>query len=459
MTRLSSEQVLKDNNAADPSSISSLHLTHKALSDVSCLAIFNKLEKLDLKFNNLTSLEGLRGCVNLKWLSVVENKLESLEGIQELTKLTVLNAGKNKIKSMDEVGSLTTIRALILNDNEINSICKLDKMKELNTLVLSKNPIHKIGDALKKVNSIKKLQGIDTSLKSCVELTELRLAHNDIKSLPEELVHNSKLQNIDLGSNVIGRWSEVKVLKSLTKLRNLNLQGNPVASIEKVTRKIKNALPKLQVFNAKPLDKDAKNDKGHIADDAHDFSLDHVSQNDDDRLEAADETKSDKKRKKTVDVSEEAGVHDKEHTGHSKDNGDRKKDKVIGTVDPDTKKKSTKKKQRKDDKPSDKALALEENVNSIEKKKKKNQKPEKRSQFDIIDDPEISFVDLFNIQDEHSLNHGSAMKLKDKVAKDLKPLGSIETPVKRKSAEMHNLESLSSPITEIGMGGQSTWDD
>jgi len=82
------------------------------------------LEKLDLKLNNITSLEvlhflpllllkkkkrhlyffkllallsdvlcmlhqGLRSCANLKWLSVVENKLESLEGIQGLTKLTV----------------------------------------------------------------------------------------------------------------------------------------------------------------------------------------------------------------------------------------------------------------------------------------------------------------------------------------------------------------------------------
>lgn len=223
---------------------------------------------------------------------------------------------------------------------------------------------------------------------------------------------------------------------------------------------IKNALPKLQVFNAKPLDKDTKNDKGDIADDAHDFSLDHVSQNDDDHLEAADERKSGKKRKKTVDISEEAGVLDKENTGDRKDNGDREKDKLIGTVDLDTKSKSSKKKKRKDEKPLDKALPVEENVNGIEKKKK-NQKNEKQSQFDIIDDPETSFLDLFNIQDEHSLNHsGGEMKLKNKVPKDLKPLGSIESsPVKHKSVKMHNTESLSPPITEIGMGGQSTWDD
>jgi hypothetical protein len=222
---------------------------------------------------------------------------------------------------------------------------------------------------------------------------------------------------------------------------------------------IKNALPKLQVFNAKPLDKDTKNEKGHMVDDAHDFSLDNEGQNEDDRLEAADERKSSKKRKKTVDISEkEVGVNDKENTGHNKDNGDRKKDKHKGSVDPDTENKSSKKKVRKDDKPTDKALAHEENVDRTEKKKK-NKKNEKQSECDIIDDAETSFVDLFNIDDIDNLNRGGEKKLQDQVPKDLKPVSSIQTlPVNVKSAKMHNTESLSSPVTEIGMGGPSTWD-
>ena len=224
---------------------------------------------------------------------------------------------------------------------------------------------------------------------------------------------------------------------------------------------IKNALPKLQVFNAKPIDKDTKNEKGHMTDDAHDFSLDHVDQNEDDRLEVADKRKSSKKRKETVDVSEkEAGVYDKENTGHNKDNGDKKKDKLRGTVDPDTKNKSTKKKLKKDhDEPSEKALALEENVSRAEKKKK-NRKNKEQSEFDIIDDAEASFADIFNIKDEENLNHGGEMKLLDQVPKDLKSVSSIETShVKHKSAKMHNVESLSSLVSEIGMGGPSTWGD
>ncbi|KAK7324848.1 hypothetical protein VNO77_28727 [Canavalia gladiata] len=486
MTRLSSEQVLKDNNTGDSSSVISLQLTHKALSDVSCLANFKNLEKLDLKLNKLTSLQGLSACVNLKWLSVLENKLESLEGIEGLAKLTVLNAGKNRLKSIDQVTTLVSLRALILNENEISSICKLDQMKELNTLVLSKNPIRKIGEALMKVKSITKLslsycqlQGIDMSLKSCVELSELRLAHNEIKSLPDELMHNSKLRNLDLGNNVITRWSELKVLKLLTNLKNLNIQGNPVATVDKITRKIKKALPKLQIFNARPVDKDTENKKGEIVDGAHDFSVDWAGQNlrdstkeeksvrfhtrdqsEEDVHEAANDLdlgrKSSKKRKKTVDVSEkEVRFLDEGKKGPKKDRADRKKDSVIVTVDPDKENKSTMKKLKKNDKPMNKGFSLEENVTKVEKKTEKQQKNEKQSELDVIDDAEASFAELFKINDAENLNYDSEMKVQEKMPKSI-PVTSFG---KRRNAKMQNMESLSFPVAEIGMGGPSTWGD
>ncbi|XP_076951376.1 uncharacterized protein LOC143624695 [Bidens hawaiensis] len=265
MKGLTSEQVLQEKQAADSNAVTSVTFTHRALSDVSCLAEFKKLERLDLTFNNLSSLEGLKPCVNLKWLSVKQNKLRSLKGIEGCVSLTVLNAGSNMIQSMDEVCNLVRLRALILNDNEITSICRLDKMKELNTIVLSKNPISKIGESLSKVKSITKLslsnckiQDIDSSLKSCTELRELRLAHNEIRTLPSELTRNTKIQNLDLGNNLIMRWSDLKILSSLVNLKNLNVAGNPVAEKDSLATKIKKLVPGLQIYNAKPIDKAMK---------------------------------------------------------------------------------------------------------------------------------------------------------------------------------------------------------
>ncbi|GJM91785.1 hypothetical protein PR202_ga08196 [Eleusine coracana subsp. coracana] len=189
-----------------------LNLSHRALSDVSCLSSFKNLERLDLGYNCLVTLEGLSSCVNLKWLSVVENKLVSLKGVEGMSKLQVLNAGKNKLTKMDEVTSITSLGALILNDNNISSICKLDRLQQLNTLVLSKNPVVTIGDALVKAKSM-------------------------TKKIPSDLAKNVKILNLDLGNNLIERSSDLKVKKFL---------------------------PNLRILNAKPIEASSKKDKSPI---------------------------------------------------------------------------------------------------------------------------------------------------------------------------------------------------
>ncbi|XP_019199224.1 PREDICTED: uncharacterized protein LOC109192959 isoform X1 [Ipomoea nil] len=310
MAVLSAKQVLQQSNTADPNSISNLSLTHKALSDVSCLVEFENIQRLDLSFNNLTSIEGLKSCLNLKWLSVAQNKLQSLKGIEGFSKLTVFNASKNKLKSMDELSSLVSLRALILNDNEITSICKLDQMKDLNTLVLSRNPIRGIGLFLAKKNSLSKLslsncqlQCIDSSLKSCTELKELRLSHNEIKTLPSELACNTKLLNLDIGNNEIMRWSELKVLSSLVNLKNLNLLGNPIAEKEGLAKKIKKLVPTVVTFNAKPIDKILKGEVGR-ADNSDDVNTELVVQNE----VPIDHVRRKNSRKHNF-LSENEGVH------------------------------------------------------------------------------------------------------------------------------------------------------
>lgn len=303
MTRLTIEQIVRDQKIIDISSITSLDLSHRAISDVSCLASFTKLEKLDLSFNCLSSLEELSSCVNLKWLSVVENKLVSLKGIEKLSNLTVFNAGKNKLQKFDEVSSITSLRALILNDNNISSICKLDQLQHLNTLVLSRNPIFDISKSLKNAKSLTKLslsqchlEDIGASLSSCVELKELRLAHNKIVTLSAELAKNGKLLNLDLGNNLIENISELKVLSSFPHLRNLNLQGNPIMEKSKLENKVKQLVPNLRVFNSKPMD----NIKRHKRFSEEDFSIevDHLSHN---ATDSEIDKHVQKKSKKNVD--------------------------------------------------------------------------------------------------------------------------------------------------------------
>ncbi|XP_024025059.1 leucine-rich repeat-containing protein ODA7 [Morus notabilis] len=498
MSPLSSDQVLKDNNTRDPSAIEALKLTHRALSDVSFLCDFKNLARLDLRLNKLTSLEGLKLCTNLKWLSVAENKLESLKGIEALSKLTVFNAGKNKLKSMEEVRSITSLCALILNDNEISSICGLDKMKHLNTLVLSKNPIGEIGDSLLKLKSITKLslsycqlQNIGTSLKSCVELKELRLAHNDIKSLPAELVHNKDLQNLDLGYNVITRWSDLKVLDSFANLRSLNLQGNPIAANEKLVKKIGKILPNLCVFNSKPIEKYAKNEKGDKI--VNDSSLG------DKNLETQTEHKRDRiKKKDPIDPVMDEEMDANLNSVSDFDTKKKSKGKKLGSSDnalevlthEDEKRDEVKKKKSKHHLPDQSKIDKLENDPVSEKQPKqksevKNEKLQKRkgsfkdendadakkkakkistvrsSELDVIDESDALLAELLAANNTERPKYEEEKVIGNASQAMKSASGVVALSGKRKKAKSQGSGSVPElpPVVEVGLGGTSTWGD
>ncbi|KAL6575736.1 hypothetical protein OROHE_000717 [Orobanche hederae] len=429
MTVLSSKKILQEQNSSDPNSITSLSLTQRALSDVSCLSEFKNLGRLDLGFNNLTSLEGLKSCINLKWLSVAQNKLQSLKGVECLTNLYVLNAGKNKLISMDEVKSLASLRALILNENEISSVCKLDKMKELNTLVLSRNPITSLGDSLVKLKSITKLslsncqlQTIGSSLKSCLELKELRLAHNEIMNVPSEFGLLVKLQNLDMGNNLITNRSNLKVLSSLVNLRNLNLQGNPIAENENLLNKIKKLLPNLHT------------DLG-----------------------------SQKKRKELQDGKDANYVR---NTKISNKQMEKKlKLKPDGVVNPETpnicpeEANKSKHKKQKADRPDKDSNASGVTGRETDKKSREKIKGDKAN---IIDSAESPFTDLFvNISALEVPKETADKKLDIQSERDIDAISGLvirPTIKKKKNPVLDPAAFELSQGDKIGLGGPSAWD-
>ncbi|KAL2511071.1 Leucine-rich repeat (LRR) family protein [Abeliophyllum distichum] len=474
MTVLSSKKILQENNTNDPNSITSLTLTHKALSDVSCLGEFRNLERLDLGFNNLTSLEGLKSCVNLKWLSVLQNKLQSFKGIECLSKLYVLNAGKNKLKSMDEVKSLASLRALILNDNEISSVCKLDQMKELNTLVLSRNPIRTLGDAVIKLKSITKLslsncqlQTIDSSLKSCAELKELRLAHNEITTIPSEFVRLVKLQNLDLGNNFITKWSDLKVLSSLVDLKNLNLQGNPVAEKENLVKKVKKLVPNVQIFNGRPIDKIMTKEETDKVDVSSEKRISRKG-----HLNNAGALGSEKKRKNLFDEK----ASDWRKDGTISEEKKKKKLKVLlqndnnitddaetPTATPGDKKKSKHKIQKTDEPVMGKASDLQGDHIPLEKKPdKKSRKKLKGDNINVIDSSEAPFTDLFTDTTDIGIETNEK-KLDHRTTQDIDAVNGLVTfPTKKKKKRNCSVDPAAlqlSLVDEVGLGGPSTWDD
>ncbi|KAE8676380.1 F-box and associated interaction domains-containing protein, putative isoform 1 [Hibiscus syriacus] len=327
------------------------------------------------------------------------------------------------------------------------------------------------------------LQAIESSLKCCVELKELRLAHNDIKSLPVELSYNKKLQNLDLVNNIITRWSELKqALDSLINLKNLNLQGNPIAEKDKLTKKVKRLLPNLQIFNGRPIDKSVKNKDGETIDIAS-HSMDYTE-------DIYVEDKKGQKRKKNLefqvsvekqyvnhdnapDLDTEKELKRKKKKGNDKvyvDEGDdivvekKEKKKSKGEKENlsrlDAEKNMTQKGRKTNDKHSKKEVSVHEVGIAGEEKQKKKKTLEKLAELDIIDDSGAFFTELFATDAADPIEDGKR-KIVDRASQEMKSSGhSVTYPAKKKKGKHAMLAGLQlSPTIEVGMGGASTWDD
>ncbi|MBA0553093.1 hypothetical protein Golob_012310, partial [Gossypium lobatum] len=349
----------------------------------------------------------------------------------------------------------------------------------------SKNPITEIGNSLVKLKSISKfsasncqIQAIESSLKCCVELKELRLAHNDIKSLPSELSCNKKLQNLDLGNNLISQWSELKALDSLVHLKNLNLQGNPIAEKDKLAKKsldmisgttmlqVKRLLPNLHIFNARPIDKSIENKEGEIVNIASHSTDIHM------------EEKTGQKRKKNpeflVSVEKQDVNHDSNATAfdtekelkRKKKKGNNKLSTEVPIAEDDVvvekeEKKKKPKVEQKGRKTNDKfSTSMQEDGTTGEEKPKRKKKLEKRAELDIIDDAGASFSELFATDVADPIQDGKR-KIVNRASQDTKSSDSLVTyPVKKKKSKHAVLAELElTPAIEVGMGGASTWGD
>nr|WP_015141796.1 leucine-rich repeat domain-containing protein [Clostridium perfringens]AFV15083.1 Internalin A (LPXTG motif) [Clostridium perfringens] len=167
---------------------------------------------------NISNIEGLEYCKNLKILSLQNNdnsKKENFNTITDLSplkylkNLVVLDLRNNKISDLSPLENLTNLESLRLSGNNISNISPLNKLESLTTLTLSYNEITDI-----------------STISNLKNLTHLALYNNKIEDI-SSLKENTKLQNLSLGFNKI---KDISVLSNLKNLYDLSLEENNIKS-------------------------------------------------------------------------------------------------------------------------------------------------------------------------------------------------------------------------------------
>lgn len=139
------------------------------------------------------SLEEYAKWTNLKSLSCIYNELVEIDDSLKTTEnLTVLDLSRNQIFEAQNLSQLTQLRAL---DLSFNSIGSLGEVPRLSTLV------------------------------------QLYLQSNGISSL-EGISSLTALEELDLRWNVLSCWSDIVKLRELTSLKEVSLEGNPLATVQ-----------------------------------------------------------------------------------------------------------------------------------------------------------------------------------------------------------------------------------
>ena len=160
-------------------------------------------------------------------------------------------------------------KALRLSYKNIYEIINLDLLPNLQVLRLDNNRIEKI----ENLSSLVNLKWLDLSY-NCIKavtfqpgelpnLQNLTLYSNEISSLRELILPRGSdilllpsLEVLSIGWNKITRMKELAVLSHLTKLRSLNLFGNPLIDTEdEITEFQRTKLSNLILFNNKNVTK------------------------------------------------------------------------------------------------------------------------------------------------------------------------------------------------------------
>ncbi|XP_013798344.1 protein phosphatase 1 regulatory subunit 42 isoform X3 [Apteryx mantelli] len=200
-----------------------MHLIAKSISHKNPKEYFaqylRRITHLNLSDKNIDTIGDLSLCRNLRVLYLYDNQISQIQNLDFATNLTHLYLQNNCISCIENLSSLKHLEKLYLGGNCIAVVEGLDKLEEIRELHIESQHLP-LGE---------KLLFDPRSLTSLAKsLSVLNISNNNIDELAELAV----LENISHLTAVDNQLQYMKdleiVLSKWTKLRSMDLTGNPL---------------------------------------------------------------------------------------------------------------------------------------------------------------------------------------------------------------------------------------
>ena len=159
--------------------LTTLDLSHNAITDISMLGSLTTLTALEMSHNTISDISVLKNLTKLKWLYLRHNAISDISVLKNLTKLKILWLNGNSISDISSLEKLTALRKLTLGGNSISDISVLEKLTPLNLLWLGGNAIRDVSP-LEDLTSLTSLTLSGNPISDLAPLRRLKAANPDI---------------------------------------------------------------------------------------------------------------------------------------------------------------------------------------------------------------------------------------------------------------------------------------
>ncbi len=196
---------------------------------------FQNLERVDLSWCGVQTLNGVEKLTGLKYLSVSNNDISDIEPIQNLTSLKEFDCTYNPISDYSPLGGLSRLEVLRIGNNKSThtDITALSNLNSLTDLYAAGCGI----DDISVLKTLKKLEHLNlhrnriddiSALAELDKIAYLELSANNISDI-SPLEGLDAVIEIDLRDNHI---SDITPLYGLNAMAKINLRDNPISDDE-----------------------------------------------------------------------------------------------------------------------------------------------------------------------------------------------------------------------------------
>lgn len=221
--RYSASSISGLNPLKDLKKLEFLRLSHNNIEDVTPLKDLTNLKHLYISHNRIADVSSLGKLTNLVDFDISINYIADVSVAKNYNKMTMFNAIRNKITDISALKDITGLLILNVKQNDVKDIDCIKDLVKLETLNLEDN---------------KNLGGIKV-IKNLTKLKELNLNNcgiDDADVTGDIFTGLTKVVEIDLSNNSL---TSVNFLANCNELNNLYLDNNKLTNLDVLRDKTK----------------------------------------------------------------------------------------------------------------------------------------------------------------------------------------------------------------------------